>query len=66
MITTNDIGKQFLDTVFGEAVTLVALDARKGDPMACVFNPNTPNPCNIPGLGNYWVHLGSLTPVEGN
>lgn len=66
MITTNDIGKQFLDTGFQKPVTLVALDTFNGVPMACVSNPNMPNPSGIPGLCNYWVHLASLTPVEGN
>ena len=66
MITTNDIGKQFTDTRTGAVVTLFALDNWQGTVEACVHNPNTPNPSNIPGIQNYWLDVRYLTPTENN
>lgn len=66
MITTNDIGKQFIDTQVDEVVTLIALDQWPRWLAACVCNPNTPNPSNIPGIDHYWLDSRHLQPVEGN
>jgi hypothetical protein len=65
MITTNDIGKQFTDRIFGNAVTLRALDTWEGVPMANVFDARMANPSRIPGLGNYWIEVSNLVPQEG-
>lgn len=66
MITTNDIGKQFMDTGFQKPVTLLALDTWNGVQMACVYNAAVVNLSNIPGLENYWIRVSSLSPVENS
>ena len=65
MITTNDIGQQFLDTrdPACNPVTLIALDTWKGVPMAAVFAPHMANPSAIPGLDEYWVRVDRLVPL---
>ena len=66
MITTNDIGQQFIDSrdPARNPVTLIALDTWECVPMACVFAPHMGNPSNIPGLENYWVRTSLLTREE--
>lgn len=63
MITQNDIGKQFTDTLTRDTVTILALEQWKGGLAVCVNNPNMPNPMGIPGIGNYWLDSGHLAPL---
>ncbi len=60
-ITSNDIGKQFTDTLTGAVVTVLAVDTWKGGLAVCVTDPTTPNPTGIPGIENYWLDSGHLT-----
>lgn len=59
-----EIGKQFVDTLTGDVVTVVAVDQWKGGLAVCVRNPNTPNPSNIPGIENYWLDSNHLQRLE--
>lgn len=63
MITSNDIGQQFTDTLTGDVVTVLTLEQWKGGLAVCVNNPNMPNPAGIPGIGNYWVDSSHLAPL---
>lgn len=63
MINTNDIGKQFTDTLTGVTVTVVAMEQWKGGLAVCVTDPTTPNPAAIPGIENYWLDSRHLAPL---
>ena len=65
MITTNDIGQQFLDTrdPARNPVTLIALDTWKGVRMAAVRIPGNPNPHSASAWNEYWVRADLLTPL---
>lgn len=58
------VGQQFLDTLVGDIVTVVATEKWLGGLAVCVRNPATPNPANIPGLENYWTDSRHLQPLE--
>ena len=63
MINSNDIGKQMVDTLTGDTVTVLAFQQWKGGLAVCVRNPNTPNPAGIPGLENFWTDSRHLAPL---